>query len=100
MAPLAMEMVRDIDEETVDFQPNYDGKRRRSRSSCPPLPEPAGQRLARGSRSAWPPTSRRTTCARSPTACSGRWSPPDATPEELLEALIERVKGPDFPTGA
>ena len=26
MAPLAMEMVRDIDEETVDFRPNYDGK--------------------------------------------------------------------------
>ena len=26
MAPLAMEMVRDIDEETVDFQDNYDGK--------------------------------------------------------------------------
>ena len=26
MAPLAMEMVRDIDEETVDFQDNYDGR--------------------------------------------------------------------------
>ena len=26
MAPLAMEMVRDIDEETVDFAPNYDGR--------------------------------------------------------------------------
>ena len=26
MAPLAMEMVRDIDKDTVDFVPNYDGK--------------------------------------------------------------------------
>ena len=26
MAPLAMEMVRDIDEDTVNFAPNYDGR--------------------------------------------------------------------------
>ncbi len=43
MAPLAMEMVRDIDEETVDFRDNYDGKTQEP-TSCRPLPEPAGQR--------------------------------------------------------
>ncbi len=76
MAPLAMEMVRDIDEDTVDFQPNYDGRSagadraaRRASRTCWSTARPA-------SRSAWPPTSRRTTCARSPRARSGRSSTP------------------------
>ena len=43
---LADEMLADIDEDTVDFAPNYDGTRR-SRRCCPPLPEPAAQRLGR-----------------------------------------------------
>ena len=47
LAPLAMEMLRDIDKDTVDFRPNYDG-----RSSEPvvlpgQVPQPAGQRLGR-----------------------------------------------------
>jgi DNA gyrase subunit A len=96
MAPLAMEMVRDIDEDTVDFKPNYDGKTQE------PVVLPAASRTCwstapRGSRSAWPPTSRRTTCARWPTAV--QWALEHPTPpEELLEALmIERVKGPGLP---
>ncbi len=48
MAPLAMEMVRDIDEETVDFRPNYDGKTQEPAVLPSPLPEPAGQRFGSG----------------------------------------------------
>ena len=99
MAPLAMEMVRDIDEGTVDFKPNYDG-----RSQEPvvlPAVFPTCWSTARpASRSAWRPTSPRTTCARSPTACSGRWSTPTPPARSCLAALMERVKGPDFPNGA
>ena len=47
MAPLAMEMVRDIDQETVDFRPNYDGQLAGAGDPAGPLPEPAGQRLGR-----------------------------------------------------
>ena len=47
MAPLAMEMVRDIDQETVDFQDNYDGRTQEPVGPAQPLPEPAGQRLGR-----------------------------------------------------
>ena len=46
MAPLALEMVRDINEDTVDFQPNYDGKERADRPADP-HPQPADQRLVR-----------------------------------------------------
>lgn len=71
MAPLAMEMVRDIDKDTVDFLPNYDGKtqerpcfRHDSRTCC------AMVRLALPW--VWPPTFLRTTCAKWPKACIGR----------------------------
>ena len=47
MAPLALEMVRDIDEDTVDFQPNYDGRSPGADGAAGALPEPAGQRLGR-----------------------------------------------------
>ena len=47
MAPLAMEMVRDIDKDTVDFLPNYDGKDAGADRAAGPLPEPAVQRLVR-----------------------------------------------------
>ena len=55
------ELLADIDKETVDFVPNYDGKEHEPTVLPRALPEPAGQRLARASRSAWRPTSRRTT---------------------------------------
>ena len=45
MAPLALEMVRDIQEETVDFTDNYDGAHAGARRSTEPLSEPAGQRV-------------------------------------------------------
>ncbi|GAA4953412.1 hypothetical protein GCM10023238_19790 [Streptomyces heliomycini] len=47
MAPLAMEMVRDIDEETVDFTDNYDGRSQGADRPAGPLPKPADQRLGR-----------------------------------------------------
>src|SRR5256885_10627222 len=61
--PLSMEMLRDIDEDTVDFVPNYDGRAQE------PVVLPARFRTcwstARpASPSAWRPASRRTTCAR------------------------------------
>ena len=73
LAPLAMEMLRDIDKETVDFRPNYDGR------SAEPVVLPAGSRTCwstgpKVSPSAWPPRSRRTTCARSPRASAGIWT--------------------------
>ena len=99
LGPLAMEMMRDIDEETVDFSPNYDGRAQEPDV----LPSRFPNLLVNGpaaSPSAWRRTSRRTTCARSRPACSGSWRNPEATHEELLEALLERIKGPDFPTRA
>ena len=71
---------------------------RSSRPSCPAASPTCWSTAARASRSAWPPTSRRTTCARWRPACCGRSSTPRPRDEELLEALLERIKGPDFPT--
>ena len=100
MAPLAMEMVRDIERghRRLPAQlrrplPGADGPAGALSPTCWSTARPA-------SRSAWPPTSRRTTCARSPTGAQWALEHPDATREELQDALIERIKGPDFPNGA
>ena len=92
---LAMEMLRDLDMDTVDFVPNYDGRKQEPRRPAGALPQPARQRLARASPSAWPRTSRRTTCARSSTPRSPYIDDPDVS----VETLMGHVKGPDFPTG-
>jgi hypothetical protein len=47
MAPLAHELLADIDKETVDFQPNYDEKELEPTVMPTRIPEPAGQRLGR-----------------------------------------------------
>ncbi len=99
MAPLAMEMVRDIDEETVDFQDNYDGKTREPTvlpARFPNLLVNGSVGIAVGMATNIPPHNLREV------ADGALWAleHPDATREELLEALIARVKGPDFPTGA
>ena len=66
---LAEEMLGDdLDKETVDWQPNYDGSLDEPVVLPSTLPQPPGQRLRRASPSAWPPTSRPTT--------SARWSTP------------------------
>ncbi len=99
MAPLAMEMVRDIDEETVDFQDNYDGKNQEPTilpSRFPNLLVNGSSGIAVGMATNIPPHNLREV------ADGVQWylQNPEASKEELLEALIVRIKGPDFPTGA
>jgi DNA gyrase subunit A len=99
MAPLAMEMVRDIEEETVDFQPNYDGRTQEPTvlpSRFPNLLVNGSVGIAVGMATNIPPHNLREVGE----AALWHLANPDATQEELLEALIQRVKGPDFPTGA
>jgi DNA gyrase subunit A len=99
LAPLAMQMLRDIDEDTVDFRPNYDG-RRRSPTSCPPVSPTCSSTAAPASPSAWPRTSRRTTCVRSLQECAGTSRIRPRRPRSCSRRCSSAVKGPDFPTGA
>ncbi|GAA1778711.1 DNA gyrase subunit A [Nocardioides hankookensis] len=99
MAPLAMEMVRDIDEETVDFQPNYDGRSEEPvvlPARFPNLLVNGSAGIAVGMATSIPPHNL------IEVADGARWAleHPDASREELQDALIERIKGPDFPNGA
>lgn len=98
MASLAMEMVRDIDQDTVDFVPNYDGKNLEPTvlpSRFPNLLVNGSSGIAVGMATNIPPHNL------TEVAAGVQWSldHPDATHEELLEALMERITGPDFPTG-
>jgi DNA gyrase subunit A len=99
LTPLAMEMLRDIDKETVDFRPNYDGR------SAEPVVLPArfpnllvngSEGIAVAMATKIPPHNLREIND------GVQWYLEnfEATDEELLEALIERIKGPDFPTAA
>ena len=72
--------------------------RPRSRRSCRRASRTCSSTAPSASRSAWRPTSRRTTCARSSAGALWALENPDASREELLEALMERIPGPDFPT--
>ncbi|WP_372500471.1 DNA gyrase subunit A [Mumia quercus] len=97
MAPIAMEMVRDIEEETVDFTPNYDGRSLEPTvlpARIPNLLVNGSAGIAVGMATNIPPHNLREV------ADGAIWSleHPDASREELLEALMERIKGPDFPT--
>ncbi len=97
LAPLAMEMLRDIDKETVDFRPNYDGR------SAEPVVLPArfpnllvngSEGIAVGMATKIPPHNLREVTD------GVQWYLENfgATDEQLLEALLQRIKGPDFPT--
>ncbi|HEY9244673.1 MAG TPA: DNA gyrase subunit A [Streptosporangiaceae bacterium] len=97
LAPLAMEMLRDIDKDTVDFRPNYDGRTPEPTvlpSRFPNLLINGSQGIAVGMATNIPTHNLREVAA------GVHWYLDnfEATDEELLEALIERVKGPDFPT--
>jgi len=99
MAPLAMEMVRDIDEETVDFGPNYDGRTQEPLvlpARFPNLLVNGSAGIAVGMATNIPPHNLREIAA------GAQWilEHPTAEREERQAALIEIVKGPDFPTGA
>jgi DNA gyrase subunit A len=117
LAPLAMEMLRDINEETVDFRPNYDGR------SAEPVVLPArfpnllingSQGIAVGMATNIPPHNLREVAAgvqwylenyerfEAP-APEARTENEDGLPqrapyEDLLDGLMERIPGPDFPT--
>ena len=99
MAPLAMEMVRDIDKDTVDFLPNYDGKTQEPTvlpARFPNLLCNCSSGIAFGMATNIPPHYMREV------AEGVHWAldHPDASREELLDNLIRIIKGPDFPTGA
>lgn len=97
LMPLAMEMLRDIDSETVDFVPNYDGSTSEPSilpSRIPNLLVNGSSGIAVGMATNIPPHNLREVAA------GVQWllDHPDAPAEELLEAVVARVKGPDFPT--
>jgi len=99
MAPLALEMVRDIEQNTVDFQPNYDGRSQEPTvlpARYPNLLVNGSAGIAVGMATNIPPHNLREV------AEGAQWAleHPHATREELQDALIERIKGPDFPNGA
>jgi DNA gyrase subunit A len=99
MAPLAMEMVRDIDEETVDFQDNYDGRTQEPTilpSRFPNLLVNGSIGIAVGMATNIPPHNLREIAE----AAKFVLENPDKTGEKLLSELLKIVKGPDFPTGA
>jgi DNA gyrase subunit A len=118
LAPLAMEMLRDINEDTVDFRPNYDGR------SAEPVVLPArfpnllvngSEGIAVGMATKIPPHNLREVNAGvqwylenyerfqmpAPGALGSEEVPEDRRREvatELLDGLMERIQGPDFPT--
>ncbi|MEV0202971.1 DNA gyrase subunit A [Nonomuraea sp. NPDC050691] len=99
LAPIAMEMLRDIDKDTVDFQPNYDGRSQEPvvlPARFPNLLVNGSGGIAVGMATNIPPHNLREV------AEAVKWAleNPEASDEELLEAAIARVKGPDFPTSA
>ena len=97
LAPIAMELVRDIEKNTVDFRPNYDGRSQEPTvlpARFPNLLVNGSAGIAVGMATNIPPHNLREV------ADGAQWAlaNPEASREELLEALLERVKGPDFPT--
>jgi DNA gyrase subunit A len=97
--PLAMHMLADIEEDTVDFADNYDGRTQEPTvlpARFPNLLVNGGGGIAVGMATNIPPHNLREVASGVVWALEN----PEATDEELLEAMIERIKGPDFPTHA
>ena len=99
MAQLATEMVRDIDEETVDFAPNYDGRTLEPTvlpSRFPNLLVNGSAGIAVGMATNIPPHNLREVSQ------AAKWllDNPEAPTDERMTALLDIVQGPDFPTGA
>ncbi len=99
MAALAMEMVRDIDQDTVDFKDNYDGKTQEPTvlpSRFPNLLVNGSAGIAVGMATQIPPHNLREVAA------GVQWylQNPEVLREELLAYLMTQIQGPDFPTGA
>ncbi|WP_051764570.1 DNA gyrase subunit A [Saccharothrix syringae] len=97
LTPLAMQMLADIEEDTVDFRDNYDGRIQEPTvlpSRVPNLLINGSSGIAVGMATNIPPHNLREVADGVVWALDN----PDASDEETLEAMIERVKGPDFPT--
>ncbi|HET9633049.1 MAG TPA: DNA gyrase subunit A, partial [Terrabacter sp.] len=99
MASIAMEMVRDIEQDTVDFVPNYDGKTMQPAvlpSRFPNLLVNGSAGIAVGMATQIPAHNLREVAA----GAQYYLDHPEISREDLLEALLGIIKGPDFPTGA
>ena len=99
LSPIAMEMMRDIDEDTVNFSPNYDGRSQEPDvlpSRLPNLLVNGSAGIAVGMATNIPPHNLREVSEGVIWALDN----PDAPSEELLSQLLKVVKGPDFPTRA
>lgn len=97
LTPLAMEMVRDIRENTVNFSPNYDGKTQEPDvlpSRVPNLLMNGSNGIAVGMATNIPPHNLNELAE----AIYWLLDNPEADEASALEACMERVKGPDFPT--
>src|SRR5215468_9305769 len=97
LAPLAMEMLRDIDEDTVDMQDNYDGRTHEPTilpARFPNLLVNGSEGIAVGMATKIPPHNLREIAA----AVQWALDNPEADEAATLEAVLELVKGPDFPT--
>ncbi len=97
LTPLAMEMLREIDEETVDFIPNYDGRVQEPTvlpSRFPNLLANGSGGIAVGMATNMPPHNLRE-LAEAVFWCLENH---DADEEATLKAVTKKVKGPDFPT--
>ncbi|QUG99403.1 DNA gyrase subunit A [Saccharopolyspora erythraea] len=97
LMPLAMHMLADIEEDTVDFSDNYDGRSQEPDvlpARIPNLLVNGGGGIAVGMATNIPPHNLREVADGVVWALEN----PEADDEALLEALMERIKGPDFPT--
>ena len=99
LAPIAMEMMRDIDEDTVNFSPNYDGRSQEPDvlpSRFPNLLVNGSAGIAVGMATNIPPHNLREIGE----AVMYSLEHPDMPAPDLLNHLLTIVKGPDFPTKA
>ena len=95
MTPLALQMLRDIDKDTVDFTPNFDGEEKEPvvlPSRFPNLLVNGSNGIAVGMATSIPPHN---LCEVIDAAVKVI-----DEPESTVEDLIKIIKGPDFPTGA
>ncbi|MFQ6325492.1 MULTISPECIES: DNA gyrase subunit A [unclassified Nocardia] len=97
LTPLAMEMLREIDHETVDFVPNYDGRSQEPTvlpARVPALLMNGSNGIAVGMATNIPPHNLNELAEAIYWALENY----EADEESTLAACMERVKGPDFPT--
>jgi DNA gyrase subunit A len=101
LTPLAMDLLRDIDEETVDFAPNYDGEEEEPQvlpARWPNLLANGSMGIAVGMATNVPPHNLREVLD----AVVDVLEHPELSMDrkKMLKAVMKRIKGPDFPTGA